>query len=134
MKRFSVTAISPLCKKLGSMLFILLILCGVGYQATEWAELHRAQSMGVPQHECINQASVVLSSAQLAVPKVSASSVIRGARILTHLLVFASISPDAVLDSPYSTAFAGWDYSGISPRPGAPYGILPLPHAPPALS
>ena len=131
--RFSVTAITPLCKKLGSLLFIFFVLFGVGYQTTEWAELHRAQSMGVPQHMCINQASVIVSSAQLAVPRVT-SSVLRGAQLLANLLVYASLPSDAVLENPDSFVLAERSAPGISPRPGAPYGILPLPHAPPSLS
>ena len=42
MKRFSVTSISPSLRKLGSLLFIFLFLCGVGYHTTEMAELHQA--------------------------------------------------------------------------------------------
>ena len=71
MKRFSVTSISPSLRKLGSLLFIFLFLCGVGYHTTEMAELHQAQARGIPEQAGIIQASLALSGSQLAMPRVA---------------------------------------------------------------
>ncbi len=71
MKQLSVSSISPTLKKLGSPLFIFLLLCGVGYQTTEMAALHLLQSGTSPDQASLTQASVFISSSQLAMPRVT---------------------------------------------------------------
>lgn len=132
MKRFSVTSISLIHRKLGSLLFIILFLCGVGYQTTEVAELRYAQIRGIHEQTGINQASVLVSSSQLAMPRaVGLLKELRHTESFSPLLVLP-LNPDVVWPVAHSLFHRNNVHS--VPQPGRYYGMLPLPHAPPALS
>ncbi len=132
MKRFSVTAISPTLRKLGSLLFIFLILCGVGQQATELAKLHCEQVNGVCTQAGINQASIFVSSGYLAMPRTA--DLIKDLRhsesfqLLLALLLNLDVAPPSV------RSLSLWNSANIPSQLGRNYGMLPLPNAPPARS
>ena len=133
MKHFSVTSISPSLRKLGSLLFIFLFLCGVGYHTTEMAELHQAQARGIPEQAGIIQASLALSGSQLAMPRVA--EVVTVLRHSESFLPLPVLLPNNVdVERPSAIILSLRNNVSIIPQPCRPYGLLPLPNAPPVLS
>lgn len=132
MKQLSVSSISPTLKKLGSLLFIFLLLCGVGYQTTEMAALHLLQSGTSPDQASLTQASVFISSSQLAMPRVT--TINKGLRHSVPFLPLLVLLPHIDVECPSLRILSLRNSADILPKPCRPYGMLPLPNAPPALS
>lgn len=131
MKCFSVTAISPALRKLGSFLFVFLLLCGAGQQAAELANLNCGQVSACDQTE-INQASVFTSSSYLAMPRTAEQ--IKGFRHSGSFQPLFALLPNPAAPSlsvPFLSLRNGTD---IPLQPVRYYGMLPLPNAPPAHS
>lgn len=131
MKRFSVTAISPALRKLGSFLFILLLLCGAGQQAAELANLNCGQ-MSACDQTGINQASVFASSSYLAMPRTV--ELIKGLRHSESFQPLFALLPDPAVHSPSVPFLSLRNGTDIPLQPVRYYGMLPLPNAPPAHS
>ena len=122
MKRFSVTSISPSLSKLGSLLFIFLFLCGVGYHTTEMAELHQAQARGIPEQAGIIQASLALSGSQLAMPRVA--EVVTELRHSESFLPLPILLPNNVdVERPSAIILSLRNNVSIIPQPCRPYGL-----------
>ena len=114
-------------------LFIFLFLCGVGYHTTEMAELHQAQARGIPEQAGIIQASLALSGSQLAMPRVA--EVVTELRHSESFLPLPVLLPNNVdVERPSAIILSLRNNVSIIPQPCRPYGLLPLPNAPPVLS
>lgn len=132
MKSFSVTAISPALRKLGSLLFIFLILCGVGQQASEFAKLNGGNLSNACKQTGISQASLLVSSSYLAMPRaVTLSQDLRHSESFEPLF---ALSLDLDVASPSVKVLSRWNGTKIPSQLGRHYGMLPLPNAPPARS
>lgn len=133
MKRFSVTAISPALRKLGSLLFIFLILCGVGQQATEFTKRNSGRALCTCEQTGINQASLLASSSYLAMPRVvELTQEFRDSESSFEPLY--ALSADRDVASLFANPLSLWNSTDIPAQLSRYYGMLPLPNAPPVRS
>ena len=129
MKRFSLTSLSPTCKRLGSLLIMLVLCMGMGRAVAPSQEGPR--NLAVSQLS-LNQLVAQFESPRFLMPRIDVQ--IRNAGEYYPLQLFLALAEMPTACRSCTNSLLRATSAPPLSLPGEPYGMLPLPHGPPVLS